>query len=174
MIDYRQSDHRDKVLERDPLLVPGQELVLVSYIEGEAGTLLCHGCFQTDKQATAHLTELNKEREEAGLPIPKWSCTFKTGYWVSWPPKQEFFNKVRTLHPKTSGMAHTDQERAKPPKPADVLESVDNVMRNFFDAKARQKKDFVVNITSQAGKEFDDVENLMTKEEFEKLSRVRM
>lgn len=174
LIDYKKSDHRDKVLERDPLLVPGQELVLVSYIEDEAGTILVHGCFQTDKQATKHLAELNKEREEAGLPLPKWTCTFKTGYWVTWPPKQEFFNKVRTMHPTTSGMSHTDEERPAKASSVDVLEGVDNVMRGFFAAKARQKKEFVVNIAKQAGKEFDDVENLLSPEEYEQLKRVHV
>jgi len=92
--DYAR-DH-DLIHQRDPKLPVGQEVALVSWIDGDAHTIKIHGCFRDNDDAKEFYEQLCEKSRARGQPILGQAGTFNLGWWMAWPPKLEYFAKNAT------------------------------------------------------------------------------
>lgn len=180
-INYNNCHDRERALHRDPFQEPGQELAIISYIEGEAGLFMVRACVKDDAAVIAHLTESNKRRERLGLPVIKSSAPVPTGVWMSWPPKSEYMTKKVTYQP--SEIENNDGTREIETntvvcgdKPAvDVQQqNIDTILRRHYTGKAKAKKAMLHKIAKQSGVDYEDISDMLTPEEKEFLKNLRV
>ena len=83
-------DH-DAIHQRLPKLPPGQDCVLVSWIDNDPHTILFHGCYADADEARKAFEVQCDVMRKRGQPIMGNAGTINLGFWMSWPPKPEYF-----------------------------------------------------------------------------------